>query len=106
VREDNRELRAVDICSLTTQGASLVEPEAYPGIRADFEHSFSRLRNLRADIFLATHTEWFSLQRKLRERATAQKPADPFIDPDGYIRFVDSSEKEFREVLAKQRLLP
>ncbi len=106
VRDGDRELRAVNICSLTLQGASLVEPEAYPGIRADFEHSFRTLRSLRADIFLATHTEWFSLQRKLSERATAQNPADPFIDPDGYIRFVDSAEQDFRELLAKQQRRP
>ena len=52
------------------------------------------------------HTEWFNLQRKLSERATAQNPTDPFVDPDSYIRFVDSAEKDFRELLAKQQRRP
>ncbi len=106
VRDGDRDLRAVDICSLTLQGASLVKPEAYPGIRADYERSLATLRRLRADIFLATHTEWFDLQRKLGERAVATNPADPFIDRDGYRRFIDSAEKDFRELLATQQRRP
>jgi metallo-beta-lactamase class B len=33
-------------------GMPLVEPESYPGIRADFERSFRVLRRLPVDIFL------------------------------------------------------
>ena len=106
VRDGDRDLRAVDVCSLTLQGASLIAPEAYPGIRADYEHSFATLRSLRADMFLASHTEWFDLHRKLGERAGATNPADPFIDRDGYLRFIDSAEKDFRELLAKQQRRP
>jgi len=94
----------VDICSLTLfPFVSLVDPEAYPGIRSDFEHSFATLRSLPADIFLGSHAEFFELNRKRRERATAQDPADPFIDRAGYLRYIDRSEKRFREALAKQQ---
>ena len=106
VRDGDRDLRVVDICSLTLQGGSLVPPEKYPGIRADYERSFATLRRMRADIFLATHTEWFELQRKQRARAGAENPADPFIDPDGYLRFIDSAEKDFRDLLATQLRRP
>lgn len=104
VRDGDRELLAVDVCSLMLfPFVSLVEPEAYPGIRADFERSFRTLRSLPADIFLASHADMFGLNRKRRARAGAEDPADPFIDPEGYRSFIDRAERRFREVLAKQQ---
>ncbi|HXI21999.1 MAG TPA: subclass B3 metallo-beta-lactamase, partial [Gemmatimonadales bacterium] len=85
VRDGDRELLAVDVCSLTLLPfMSLVPPETYPGIRADFERSFRVLRSLPADIFLGAHSSWFGLKRKVRERARARDPVDPFIDRAGY----------------------
>lgn len=104
VRDGDRELLAVNIGSLTLfPFVSLVEPEAYPGIRSDFERSFSVLRSLPADIFLASHADMFDMNRKRRERAEAKDPADPFIDRAGYLSFIDRAEARFREVLAKQQ---
>ncbi len=102
VRDGDRELLAVDICSLTLLPfVSLVEPETYPGIRSDFERSFHTLRSLPADIFLASHSSWFGLERKRLERADAEDPAEPFIDPGGYRSFIDRAEARFREVLVE-----
>lgn len=107
VRDGDRELLAVDICSLTLfPFVSLVEPEAYPGIRSDFERSFSTLRSLPADIFLGSHASFFSMKRKLLERSDAENPADPFIDRAGYLGFIDQAEATFRETLAKQQRRP
>jgi metallo-beta-lactamase class B len=104
VRDGDRELLAVDICSLTLfPHVSLVEPESYPGIRSDFERSFRTLRSLPAEIFLASHADVFDLHRKRREHAGAPDPAAPFIDPEGYRSYIDRAEQHFREVLAKQQ---
>jgi metallo-beta-lactamase class B len=104
VRHGDRELLAVDICSLSLLPfMKLVEPESYPGIRSDFERSFRTLRSLPADIFLGAHGSFFDMYRKRRERATATDPAGPFIDRAGYLRYIDNAEKRFRETLAKQR---
>ncbi len=107
VRDGDRELLAVSIGSLTLlPNVSLVEPETYPGVRADFERGFSALRSLPADIFLASHASWFGLKRKLRERADAEDPAEPFIDREGYLSLIDRAEGHFREVLADQQRRP
>ncbi|MDA1081720.1 MAG: subclass B3 metallo-beta-lactamase [Gemmatimonadetes bacterium] len=104
VRDGDRELLAVEICSLTLFPlVKLVEPEAYPGIRSDFERSYAALRSLPADIFLASHGDMFSMQRKRGERAGAKDPVDPFIDRAGYLSFIDRAEARFREALAKQQ---
>ena len=104
VRDGDRELLAVSICSLSMLPfMKFVEPESYPGIRSDFERSFATLRSLPADIFLGSHSSFFDMQRKLRERAEAEDPVAPFIDREGYLRFIDDAERRFRETLAKQQ---
>lgn len=104
VLHGDRELLVVDVGSLTLfPFVSLVEPEAYPGIRADFEQSFRTLRSLPADIFLASHGDMFDLGRKRRERAQAEDTVAPFLDPQGYREFIDRAEERFLEVLAEQR---
>ena len=104
VRHGDRELLAVDICSLSLLPfMKLVEPESYPGIRSDFERSFRTLRGLPADIFLGAHGSFFEMSRKRGERAGAKDPAEPFIDRQGYLRFIDNAEKRFRTELAKEQ---
>jgi len=107
VRDGDRELLVVHICSLTLMGnQSLVEPETYPGIRADWEHSFEKLRSLPADIWLASHAREFGRWRKFQQRATAKNPADPFIDRAGYLSAIDKAEERFRNELAAQQRDP
>jgi metallo-beta-lactamase class B len=107
VRDGDRELLVVHICSLTLMGnQSLVEPETYPGIRADWERSFKTLRSLPADIWLASHAREFGRWRKFTERANARNPADPFIDRAGYLSAIDRAEESFRRELAAQQRDP
>ena len=103
VRDGERELLAVDVCSLSLLPfMKFVDRESYPGIRADFERSFRTLRALPADIFLGSHGSFFDLGGKRRKRATAANPADPFIDRAGYLRYVDGAERRFRAEVAKE----
>jgi len=100
VRDGDRELHVVHVCSLTLPLAlSLGE---YPGIRADFERSFSVLRSLPEDIWVTSHAREFGRYRKFRERDKAKDPAEPFIDRDGYLRYIDSAEVRFRKLVADQ----
>lgn len=104
VQDRNRELRVVNICSLTVLSwLSLVEPESYPGIRADFEESFSTLRSLPVDIFLGSHASFFNMSGKLRARVDAHDPAEPFIDPEGYLEFIDEAQGTFRSAVERQQ---
>jgi metallo-beta-lactamase class B len=107
VRDGDRDLLVVHICSLTLMGnQSLVEPETYPGIRADWERSFQTLRSLPADIWLASHAREFGRWRKFQQRAAAKNPADPFIDRAGYLSAIDKAEERFRKELAEQKRDP
>ncbi len=80
----------------------LVRKESYPGIASDFEKTFAVLKKLPCDIFLSDHGSFFSFEQKRERLARGEKPS-PFIDPDGYKRFVTEYEKEFRQKVEAQK---
>jgi metallo-beta-lactamase class B len=71
----------------------------YPGIVADYEKAFARLKTLKADVFLAPHTEQFDMAGK---RGRLGKGPNPFVDPTALSKTVAESEAAFRKDLAKQ----
>ena len=104
VCEGERELQVVSACSMTLlPGMSFVEPENYPGIRADFERTFRVLRSLPMDIWVTSHAREFSRYRKYRESLTAKDRVAPFLDRAGYLRYIDEGEARFRTRLAEQQ---
>ena len=101
VRDGNRDLLAVDICSLDPPLALKTgSEETRQEVRAELESSIAKLRSLPADIFLATHAREFGRYRKFVARATAKDPADPFIDRAGFVAYIDKSEQRLRAELA------
>jgi metallo-beta-lactamase class B len=91
VRDAGRELRVVYACSLIAMGGS-----SWPGQRADFERTFTVLRSMPADIWVTSHARQWGRYRKFLERAKATNPADPFIDPKGYLDYIDTAEARFK----------
>ena len=82
-------------------GYKLVNNSAYPQIAEDYERMWSVLKSLPCDIFLGAHGGYFGLETKYSLRK--EGAANPFIDPDGYKKFVADKEQEFRSELSKQR---
>lgn len=82
-------------------GYKLVNNAAYPQIAEDYERGFRVLKSLRCDIFLGAHGSYFGLQAKYA--AMQRGKGNPFIDPDGYKKFVAETEQAFGDELAKQR---
>lgn len=82
-------------------GYRLVNNAAYPTIASDYERMFTVLKSLPADIFLGAHGNYFDMEAKYA-RMKPNAP-NPFIDPDGYKKFVLEKERAFRVELAKQK---
>ena len=80
----------------------LIGEESYPGIAADFERTFAVLKKLPCDIFLSDHGSFFGFEQKRQRLGRGEKP-NPFIDPDGYKRFVVQYENEFHQKLEAQK---
>lgn len=99
--EAGKPLQVVFYCS-TSVVDRLVGNKGYPGIVADYERSFARLRDLPCDVFLGPHPEFFQMAAK-RERVGKGQP-NPFIDPGELRRYVEASEQKFREALKNEQV--
>jgi metallo-beta-lactamase class B len=104
VRDHDRDLHVVHRCGLTVPyGASLVDPQNYPGVRDDFERTIGTLRNLPVDIWLTSRGQEYGRFRKFEASLHSEDPVAPFIDPKGYLDSIDRAEAEFRKQLAEQQ---
>jgi metallo-beta-lactamase class B len=82
-------------------GYKLVGNARYPQIAADYERMFKVLTSLPCDVFLGAHGVYFGLEAKYARMK--EGVAAPFVDRDGYKKFVADKEREFRAELAKQK---
>lgn len=82
-------------------GYKLVNNAAYPQIATDYELTWKVLKSLHCDIFLGAHGNYFGLD----EKYPRMKPGspNPFLDPEGYKKYVAQKEQDFYAELAKQK---
>ena len=82
-------------------GYKLVGNTLYPGIAEDYERTFRVLKSLPCDYFLGAHGSYFDMESKYAK--LKEGVPSPFIDPEGYRKYVAEREQAFREELAKQK---
>ena len=81
-------------------GYKLVNNLLYPQIAEDYERTFRVLKSLPCDVFLGAHGNYYGMEAKFAR--INEGGANPFIDPDGYIRYVAEREHAFQAELKKQ----
>jgi metallo-beta-lactamase class B len=74
-------------------GYKLVANPSYPQIAQDYETTFRVLKSLPCDVFLGAHGDYYGMEGKLRR--LGEGGSNPFIDPEGYKRYVAASERMF-----------
>lgn len=100
VRDGTGAHRVFFFCSASVAANRLLPTPQYPGIVADYERTFARLKTVKADVFLAPHAEFFDLPGK---RARLRQPGqNPFINPGEMQRLITAFERDFRKQLAEQ----
>ena len=103
VKVDGMTREAMVYCSTSVAFNRLVSKTKgpqYPGIVADYEATFARVKSMKADVFLSPHAEEFGLDAK---RAKLGAGPNPFVDPSALPAVVARSEQAFRAALAKQQ---
>jgi metallo-beta-lactamase class B len=76
-------------------------PASYPGIAADYRHTFSLLKSLRCDVFLGAHGAYFDMLAKL-ERLRAGATENVWVDPVGYQAAVAERKAAFEAEYRRQ----
>jgi len=103
VQDHGRSLAVVFFPSANINaGVRLIDNERYPNIAHDFERSFAVWKSLPCDVFLADHGEFYGMKAKYRQLQSGAS-VNPFIDRDGYRRFIADSERRFRAQLESER---
>lgn len=102
VSDNGKNYNVVFVGSTSVPGYKLIDNAEYPNIVADYKQTFRRMKKLPADVFLASHGNFFGLQEKIKLLAQNSNQ-NPFVDPKGYKDFLKRTEKEFRAQLKKQR---
>ena len=82
-------------------GYKLVNNPRYPEIARDYERGFQVLRALPCDVFLGAHGSYYGMEAKFA-RLKVGGP-NPYIDPEGYKKYVAEREQAFRAELQKQQ---
>jgi metallo-beta-lactamase class B len=102
VRDGRRTYDVVIVGSASVpDGYRIAGNPKYPDAIADYEKTFRTLRSLRCDIFLASHGNFFDLLPKIEKMKKAVP--HPFVDPEGYRRYIDASQQRFENIRNQQR---
>ena len=103
VQEGGREHLVIFVGGTSiNRGVHLLGNIRHPGIEGDYARTFHTLRKIRASVFLAQHPFLHNMAGK-RELMIAGPAENPFIDPDGYQRFVRAEEAKFVAQLQRER---
>jgi metallo-beta-lactamase class B len=73
----------------------------YPGIAEDYARTFRAQKDMKIDVWLASHASQFRMHEKY-------KPGDPynperFVDPAGFLAAVQELEKAYQDQLGRER---
>ncbi|HUF03362.1 MAG TPA: subclass B3 metallo-beta-lactamase [Aridibacter sp.] len=102
VNGGDRSLLVIFVSSLSNLDYDLVANEKYPEIGADFESTFEKLLEMTPDVFLGSHAGFFRMEKKFEAMRFGAK-ANPFVDPEGYLKFVERMREDFRKKVEEQR---
>ncbi len=102
VKDGGKLLNAVIIGSPNVNpGYILVNNKNYPNIATDYERTFKVLDSLPVDLFLGAHGGYYGMEGK--HALIRPNAPNPFVDPDGYHRYVAEKLSAFRKELEKQQ---
>lgn len=73
----------------------------YPDIAQDFERTFRAQKEMKVDVWLASHASQFRMHEKYKPGDAYL--ADRFVDPQGFLDSVKQLEKTYLDQLARER---
>ena len=103
VREGGKNYRVgiVNMGSINP-GVKVTGMPKYPGIMQDYARTFHDQKEMKIDVWLASHAAQFKLHEKFKP-GDAYNP-DRFVDPTGFREAVEKLEKTYQTQLASERI--
>ena len=82
-------------------GVTVTGMPGYPGITGDYARTFRLQKDMKIDVFLASHASQFNMHEKYTP-GDAYNP-ERFVDPAGFLAAVQRFERAYVEQLARER---
>jgi metallo-beta-lactamase class B len=102
VQDAGKTYSVIFVCSARiSAGMQLANNPRYPNIAKDYAATYRLLKEIKPDVFLASHAFFHNMvdkAKKLEQGATT----NPFIDPAGYRTYIEEAEKAFLAEFQKQ----
>jgi metallo-beta-lactamase class B len=96
---------AMVFCSATVAANRITPPLQYEGIVEDYRKTFAKTKEMKVDIPLAPHPEFFQLREKAAKAAANRQALNPFIEPGAFLALITKLEGDFERTL-KERSAP
>ena len=96
---------AMVFCSATVAANRITPPLQYEGIVEDYRKTFTKTKEMKVDIPLAPHPEFFQLREKAAKAAANRQALNPFIEPGAFLALITKLEGDFERTL-KERSAP
>jgi metallo-beta-lactamase class B len=102
VNDAGRSYSAIFVCSARISGGmQLANNPNYPNIAKDYLATYRLLKEMKPDVFLASHAFFHNMVEKAKKLEQGGGP-NPFIDPAGYRAYIEEAEKAFLAEFQKQ----
>jgi metallo-beta-lactamase class B len=102
VTDAGKKYNVIIVCSVgVNPDYILVNNKDYPNIQQDYRASFAKLRAMKIDVFLGAHGAFYDLKAKYDK--LGKSATNPFIDPEGYKKYIDDKERDFNAMLQRQQ---
>ena len=105
VPDGGRNYNVIIACGGLQEDARLVNNKNYPEIAEDFAKSIKIYKTFKPDVFLASHAWFYDPAGKYARLQKGEKP-NPYIDPQGYQKWVANMEANWNKLMAEQKANP
>jgi metallo-beta-lactamase class B len=100
--EGGKWYEALVFCSATVAANRITPPLQYEGIVEDYRKTFVKTKEMKVDIPLAPHPEFFQLLQKSAKAKADPKGTNPFIDPGAFQALMSKLESDFERTLKER----
>lgn len=105
LKDQGKAYEALVFCSATVAANRITPPLQYEGIVEDYRKTFAKTKQMKVDIPLAPHPEFFQLLEKSGKAKANPKAPNPFIEPGAFLTLIEKLEGDFERTL-KERSSP
>lgn len=100
VTDGGKAHNVIIVCGGLQDDAKLVGNTNNPTLADDWAYTIKKWRTFSPDVFLGSHSWFFDLAGKHARMGAA---TNPYIDPAGYKKYVDDTEKLYNKLLSEQK---